>query len=200
MSLRADEIVPIAALAQITREQVSTRVPLAPDAVCRVPSSSHGESQLGMPPCHPFAWTNSLKLHLLTATWAVTLTEWLSDWVTVLWSDFPLIQEPTKKPQAFTHLSWSCLSFSISPFPSLLLFALLHSLAQAPRALDCDAASCSCRGWPFAALAHLCLARTFPVPLSLSPVPTSLSPRQDLPESRHHAAPLSLGCSLFLVS
>ena len=67
MSLRADEIVPIAALAQITREQASTRVPLAPDAVCRAPSSGHGESQLGMPPCHLFIWANSLKLHLLTA-------------------------------------------------------------------------------------------------------------------------------------
>ena len=67
MSLRADEIVPIAALAQITREQASARVLLAPDAVCRVPSSSHGESQLGMPPCHLFAWANNLKEHLLTA-------------------------------------------------------------------------------------------------------------------------------------
>jgi len=67
MSLRADETDPIAALAQIIWEQASTRVPLAPDAVCRVPSSSHGESQLGIPPCHLFAWSNSLKVHLLTA-------------------------------------------------------------------------------------------------------------------------------------
>ena len=32
------------------------------------------------------------------------------------------------------------------------------------------------------------------VPLSLSPAPTSLSPWQNLPESRNHAPPLSLGC------
>ena len=86
--------------------------------------------------------------------------------------------------------------------PSLLLLSLTHSLSRA-RSLGCDAASCSCRCWPCAALARLCLARTYPVPPSspsrFSFAPISLSSRQALVAPRHQAAPLPLGCSLLLV-
>jgi len=88
----------------------------------------------------------------------------------------------------------------LSLCPSLLLLSLTHSLA---RSIGCDAASCSCRCWPCAALARLCLARTHPVPPSppsrFSFAPISLSSRQALVASRHQAAPLPLGCSLLLV-
>ena len=82
-------------------------------------------------------------------------------------------------------------------------FHLLRCSLACARSLGCDAASCSCRCWPCAALARLCLARTFPVPPSspsrFSFAPISLSSRQALVAPRHQAAALPLGCSLLLV-
>jgi len=90
--------------------------------------------------------------------------------------------------------------------PSVLLLSLAHSLSitrSHVRSLGRDAASCSCRCWPCAALARLCLARTYPMPPSppsrFSFAPISLSSRQALVAPRHQAAPLPLGCSLLLV-
>ena len=87
-----------------------------------------------------------------------------------------------------------------STFHLLLLFRCFPSHA---RTLGCDAASCSCRCWPCAALARLFIARAHPIPPSppsrFSFAPISLSPRQALVAPCHQAAPLPLGCSLLLV-
>ena len=96
---------------------------------------------------------------------------------------------------------WCVLLSLLSLCPSPLLLSLTHSLSRA-RSLGSDAASCSCRCWPCAALARPCLARTYPVPPSpsrFSFAPISLSCRQALVAPRHQAAPLPLGCSLLLV-
>jgi len=84
--------------------------------------------------------------------------------------------------------------------PSVLLLSLALSLSLSlsltrshVRSLGCDAASCSCRCWPCAALARLCLARTFSVPPSPSRIsfaPISLSSRQALVAPRHQASRL----------
>jgi len=98
--------------------------------------------------------------------------------------------------------AWLC------PYATALACSLSLSLSLSltrshVRSLGRDAASCSCRCWPCAALARLCLARTFPVPPSppsrFSFASISLSSRQALVAQRHQAAPLPLGCSLPLV-
>jgi len=122
----------------------------------------------------------------------------------------------TRIPQAFTSSAQTALQltnivkrlplpFRAATLACALSLSLSHSLSRARshvRLLGCDAASCSCRCWPCAALARLFLARTFPVPPSpsrFSFAPISLSFRQALVAPRHQAAPLPLGCSLLLV-
>jgi len=95
---------------------------------------------------------------------------------------------------------WCVCSFRCFPSALRHCCSRLRTLA---RSLGSDAASCSCRCWPCAALARPCLARTYPVPPSspsrFSFAPISLSSRQTLVAPRHQAAPLPLGCSLLLV-
>jgi len=71
--LRANATVPITRVVPATGNQEIIQVPLVhlthfEGFLLTEPSSRQGESQLGMLPCHLFAWANSPKVRLLTAT------------------------------------------------------------------------------------------------------------------------------------